>query len=317
MQDDPGDDDGLFEEAMNLIIRLQNDPDNAVSLEMVRRWRARSPAHEQTWAEIFEIHGMSGKVLADQQKAEDVKRLGPSRRNFMIAGALCAGAAATGALIVPGIITRAHADFATATAEIKRVPLPDGSFATLGPDSGIRLGFTAARREVQLLYGMVFVEVARDEERPFAVANDGLIATALGTAYDVSHDAGFVTVSVDHGIVQVDVSAGEKPRLVAGEWVRFTPGGRHFERGMRDLDQIAAWRNGMIVAEEEPISAVVARITRWQNAKVVIADQNLGALPISGVFDLRQPIRALEAVVHPYGGKVRQISPWLIVISKI
>jgi transmembrane sensor len=35
------------------------------------------------------------------------------------------------------------------------------------------------------------------------------------------------------------------------------------------------------------------------------------------VFDLNQPIAALEAVVEPYGGKVRQISPWLTVISSI
>jgi transmembrane sensor len=35
------------------------------------------------------------------------------------------------------------------------------------------------------------------------------------------------------------------------------------------------------------------------------------------VFDSRDPITALEAVVHPHGGRVRRITPWLTVVAPI
>ena len=89
------------------------------------------------------------------------------------------------------------------------------------------------------------------------------------------------------------------------------------ERGKRDASQIAAWRDGMIVAERETVSAVVAKIARWHRGRIMIAGPNFGSRRISGVFDLHDPVAALEAVVHPHGGKVRQISPWLTVVSPI
>ncbi len=317
MGNDDSEDDRLFEEAMDLVIRLQNDSDNPVAQDMVRRWRARSNAHERAWAEVVEIHGMTGKILADRQETDRAERIAPTRRNFMIVGMLCLGAAAAGGAVIPGMLARNRADFTTGTAEIKRISLPDGSVATLGPDTGIKLAFTEARRDVQLLYGMVFVDVAKDADRPFAVAAEDVVATALGTAYEVSNDSGFLTVSVDHGVVKVGTPAIEDQRLEAGQWLRFDRNSKRVDRGVHEVEQIAAWRGGMIVADKEPISAVVARIERWQKGEVLIADPSLGSLPISGVFDLKHPIRALEAVVQPYGGKVRQISPWLTVISKI
>ncbi|TXI04161.1 MAG: iron dicitrate transport regulator FecR [Rhizobium sp.] len=315
MQEDPGDEDRFFEEAMNLIIRLQNDPSNPVALTMIRHWRTRSAAHERIWAEALEIHGMSGRVLADQYGLQPTAGL--SRRKFVLAGALLLGTAVTSGLLGPRLVARTRADFSTGTAEIRRVSLPDGSVVTLGPDSGIGLSFTERRRDVRLLYGMVFAEVARDADRPFVIGVDNITATALGTAYDVSNDGGFVTIAVDHGLVQVDAPLVDRARLAAGQWLRVDPDGRRFDRGIRDVGQSAAWRNGMIVADNEPIAAVIARITRWQAGEVLIADPNLGLLRISGVFDLNHPLRALEAVVQPYGGKVRQISSWLTIIAKI
>lgn len=60
----------------------------------------------------------------------------------------------------------------------------------------------------------------------------------------------------------------------------------------------------------------MSRIARWQPGRVVLAARSLADQRISGLFDLSNPIMALEAVVHPYGGKVRQISPYLTVISR-
>lgn len=41
--------DRLIKEALDLIIRVHQDPDNPVTRELVTRWSARSPQHEAAW----------------------------------------------------------------------------------------------------------------------------------------------------------------------------------------------------------------------------------------------------------------------------
>lgn len=307
----------LFEEALDLVIRMQDDPGNPVAHDLVARWRARSPEHETAWREAMEIHGMAGKVMQAQRNSAAGRAM--SRRSVLggMAGLTVIGA---GAMLGPQLVLQARADYVTATAELRRVTLKDGTQVTLGPDSAIRSRFGDRFRNVELMVGMAFFDVAPDTARPFQVMTGDLVATALGTAFDVSNDAGYLAVSVDHGAVDVKVQAAvlpAQPPVGAGEWLSFDARSSSFERGMRDVSQIAAWRDGLLVADRDSIASVVARIARWKSGRVVLAQSGFGAERISGVFDLNQPLSALEAVVEPYGGKVRQISPWLTIISSI
>lgn len=317
MQDDVSEDDRLFEEAMNLIIRFQNDRGNPIVLDMIRAWRSRSAQHEHLWQEVVEIHGMSGQILADHRNATGQhEHTSMTRRNLMIAGGLCLGAAASSGLVLPDALRRWRADYTTMTSEVRRIALPDGSFATLGPDSALSLRFGSRQRGLDM-EGMCFFEVSPDPQRPFRVTTKGVEATALGTAYDVAEESGFVSVSVDHGTVAVNSEGSKIGQLEGGQWLRFDLNEKTFARGDRDATEVAAWRNGLIFADRDRVATIVERIARWHQGKVIIADNSLASKEISGVFDVNQPTRALEAVVQPYGGKVRQLSPWLTIISSI
>lgn len=319
MTDDAPDDDKLFEDALDLIIRLQNDPSNPVTRDLVASWRARGPSHEAIWSEIAEIHGMAGKVLQERRQGA-AARPGLTRRNVVLGGVAGLAAAGAGAAFGPDLLLRLRADHATSTAELRRITLADATVVTLGPDSAIRSAFSPALRRAELLMGMAFFEVAPDPARPFEVTAGRLTATALGTAFDVGMDWDLLTLTVDEGRVSVEgpgpaLAQGET--LAAGGWLSFNRNTLGVESGVREPGGIASWREGMILAEREPIAAVVARIARWQPGQVVILNPGLGAQRISGVFDLRNPLAALEAVVHPRGGKVRQVSPWLTLISSV
>lgn len=310
----------LFREAADLAIRLQNDAGNPVSVEMVRNWVSRSPAHEAAWAKVAAIHGMTGKILTQRKRAEQRQGAGLSRRSFMIGGAVGLGAAAAGWQVLPGLLVRARADYITSTAELQRLPLEDGSIITLGPDSAIAIRFTAGQRTIELLEGMAYFEVAQDPARPFSVNAGALSATALGTAFDVSSDAGVVSVSVDHGLVEArapGLPQGGAEQLAMGQWLNFDLSSHALQRGEREASQIAAWRKGMILAENETVAALVARISRWQPGQVIIADPFLGSRLVSGVFDLGDPLRALDAVVRPFGARLRKAAPFLTVISPV
>ena len=304
----------MFREAADLAIRLQNDPANPVAVDTVRAWIARGPEHQAAWSRVAAIHGMTGKVLMDQRKA--AKATVMTRRNFVLAGLLGLGGAGAGAWYIPGLLLRARADYLTAKAEQRRIELPDGSIITLGPDSALALRFTTTIREVDLLQGMAFFEVAPDPARRFTVKTDQVAITALGTAFDVSLDAGFVSVTVDHGRVEV-VGSNTSEVLDPGEWLTMTPDTAPANRSHREQSEIASWRSGMLIAENETVSALVARISRWYDGSVMVADPWLGSRVVSGVFDLSDPFAALEAVVRPFGAKVRKITPFLTVASRV
>ena len=308
----------LLDEAIDLVIRLQNDPDNPVAIEMIEGWRARSAEHERIWAKVSGAHGMSGKVLRDRARAERRAKSNVTRRKFMIGGAAGLGAVAAGSILLPDAIVSARADYLTDKGEIRRIELSDGSIATLGPESALALDYAPDRRGIELLRGMSYFEVAEDANRPFVVDASRMTARALGTAFDMSVDAGLVSVSVANGGVETqshDAGPWGTAKLVAGDWMTFDPSARITDRGRREVGQVAAWRQALIVADREPVSALVARISRWCPGRVVIADPFVGAQKVSGLFDLREPHRALEAVVHPAGARVRKVSSYLTVIA--
>jgi transmembrane sensor len=318
MTDEMPDDDRFFMEATDLMIRLKNDPNNPVPRRMIREWRSRSPKHECIWTEVAEIHGMMVKIITDERDAGNEAAAGITRRSLVIAGLVGAGAAA-GYAALPGLLVDARADYLTGTGQVRRVDLADGSVATMGPDTALAVEFSEEQRSIRLLQGMAFFDVESNPARPFRVSVGQLVTTALGTAFEVSDGAGYRSVSVDRGTVEVTSTAAdiEIARLSAGQWLAFDQRDGTSKRGTRGPDQIAAWRTGQLFAEDEPVSSMISKISRWQPGRTVVVDPGLGIQRVSGVFDVSDPPRALGALVHPFGGRVRMIGSYLTLISPI
>jgi len=311
-------DERLFDEATDLIIRLQNDPTSTVTLDMVRSWRARSPAHEAAWVEAAEIYGMAGTAIKRARAAERRKRGGPTRRSVILGFGVGAAALAVGREALPWAILQARADHLTGTATISRFTLPDGTRVTLGPDSAVAVDISPEQRRVDLLAGMSYFDVAAHDRVPFEVIADATLASSIAGGFDVSIDDGIVTLGVERGSVKLAVPDSPVPlveTIAAGNWLSITSSDRTMQRGTRDLDQIAAWRDGRIIAENETVASVIARIARWLPGRVVLANPGIGKRRVNGVFDLSRPLSALEAVVHPFGGKVRQLSSLVTVVT--
>lgn len=306
------DQERLFDEAVDLIIRLQNDPDNPVALDVAQQWCLRSQHHADAWAEACEIYGMTGQILNGKRGATQPP-VAVSRRTILLSGLI--GAGVLGGYVAPRLLS-AKPDYETTTAEVRRVTLADGSTVTLGPQSGITVKITDRTRSIALLEGMAFFDVTPDLTRPFEVETGDTYTRVLGTSFDVSLVDDLTAVSVVHGRVAVHDNAlpGRELQITDGEWIKIATGTATYSRGQRNSDQIAAWRQGLIVAEDEPLADVVARVSRWHRGRVILASPSLARQRISGVFDLSNPLLALQAIVHPYGGKVREVSPYLVAI---
>lgn len=295
--------EALFGEAFDLAIALQ-DGATPERLAAAREWRARSGAHAAVWARVAEIHGMTGRVLADQRRAE--RRL--TRRGLIGGAALVLGAAGAWRF-GPPLAARLRADAVTGTAEVRALALPDGSAAVLGPETALTLDFTPRRRRVGL-DGMGYFEVASDRRAPpFAVTTpEGARAETGDAAFEVSGEGGVVTIAVARGEVTL---GGGSLSLAGGESARITDGGASLLRG-RSAAGIADWRGGVAVAEDETVASLVARIGRWRSGPVLVTP-GIAGRSVSGVFDLTAPDAALDAVVRPLGGRVRRMGPVALV----
>jgi len=313
------DHDRLWQEALGLMLRLREHPADRGVSEEIRHWRGRSAAHEAAWSEAEQVWRLSGQVRAKAapKAAPTPPRMLTRRR---LVGGLSAAAAA-GVLGIAGsrLLGSPSADYVTDAGEIRSFTLPDASLATLGPRSALDLAFSAEGRSIDLVDGMVYVDVSHKATRSF-VANCGALAvTADAASFDISRDGSVLTVAADRGQVSASVPRGTgraEISLDAGDWLRFDESDRSTASGRLESEYRAAWRQGLVVAEREPIDAVVSKVARWYAGKVVVAP-GFGRRRISGIFDLRDPVAALEAIVAPFDGRVHRLTPWLVIVAAV
>ena len=262
----------------------------------------------------------AGAVTGDR-----VARISPAsperrRRSFarsrtFVGMSVAALAACLLVVLMPGWLTQFEADYATATHETGIYILPDGSRLHLGPESAVAFDFSTDR-QVTLLDGEAFFEVVPMTERPFTVQAQGIRTTVLGTAFNVRSSDYGVDVAVEHGRVRVDGDAlGDGAELLAGDVAHIGPAGDVTRQSLSPA-LVGAWRNGQLIAKDRAFAEMVETVDRYYDGWVVISDADLAQKPLTGIYDLQNPKAALQVMADAQGAEIREISPWLMVISR-
>ena len=331
-------------EAARWLVTLEEDPDDATARAGFEDWLKASPANAAAWADTSDIYdlmaktppahqehwasyaanqpqiGSSGEATSTSAHRTSVPLVVPRRssgRRLVISAAAVALAACLVVFVGPVVLLQIESDFMTATAEVQTIPLPDGTRLHLGPDSAIAVEFDDRKRRIRLLSGEAFFEVAPEADRPFVVATRDVTTTVLGTAFDVRIGEEGAAVAVRHGKVSVahtDVQPHVSGRLEKGEWMQVGWNGK-VRRGNIPPDLVGAWRDGQIVARDRPLAEVIDDLRRYYAGVIVLTDAEFGAQRVSGVYNVSDPMAALAAITGAHGGAVRQISPWIAVIS--
>jgi transmembrane sensor len=310
-------------EATRWLVELHEAPDDREVRRRFEAWCGASPLNAAAWSEterLSEVAATMPRAYVDGWKPVGARRLPANRRvairSWRLGAAAMALAACVAFFVVPSLVQRLRADHTTATAELRKVVLQDGSEVTLAPDSAIAVAYEPAGRQVRLLTGEAFFEVRPDASRPFRVLADTVETTVVGTSFDVLLSADGVVVSVEHGIVRVGpASAAARDELRAGQAVRVASDGETF-RQTASPGTVAAWRDGQLVAQNVPLREAVDQLRRYFAGTIVLASASLGGRRITGAYNLADPEDALRAIAQAHGGKVRRIAPWLLVVSE-
>ena len=77
---------------------------------------------------------------------------------------------------------------------------------------------------------------------------------------------------------------------------------------------IASWALGEVNARDRTVAEVIEDIRPWYRGRIVLMSSATAARRVNGVYDPRDPAKAIRSLVLPLGATVTQITPWLIVV---
>ena len=331
MTGEPTDDD-LLAEAVDWRMRLDEAPGDGAVRAALDAWLAKSEARRRAYADVERLVRVADALPADYEdlqaaSATEAKPAPPSlpirsqplrsptaRRAGYAAIALAACLAFP---FLPTLQLWLASDYRTSTAELRTITLEDGSVVSLDAGSAVAVRYVAARREVALLSGRAFFQVVPAADRPFVVVAEDVTVTVTGTAFDVGSSGDVVSVAVQSGTVEVATARDKSmaARLTRGERLEIDRTSGRAAKSEIVPGDVAAWRDRRLVVDKATIAEVMEELGRHYPGVVVLSDRKLAQRRVSGVFDLRQPVEALQAAVRTHDGSITRVTPYLVVIS--
>lgn len=241
----------------------------------------------QEWIHEARASSVECLIPFTHQAAPALPRSARLTRRYLlaaVAAVMCVMAAAAWWLRVDRYDTR--------LGEQRIISLRDGSMVSLNTDSEVRVDLTDHGRTVELAQGEAFFEVKRDPLRPFRVEVGNVIATAIGTSFNVRAGPQGAVVGVAEGKVEVRTKgASNTPpvALIAGEQALIAPHARVTRLPDLKSGHAAAWMQGRIEFESATLDEVAREFARYRQLHVAFADDTLRQRRITGSFNSRDP----------------------------
>ena len=191
----------------------------------------------------------------------------------------------------------------TGIEETRVVVLEDGSRIVLDRQSRLRVAFTPAARDVELLDGQAHFEVAKNPNRPFRVRTRSAEVVAVGTMFDVATVPARTTVTLIEGRVNVRTISGPaqaEPKveaLVPGQQLGIASDGQFLDKRVVKIENVTAWQRGTIILDDMPLPEALTAMNRYSVTQIVIRGPALQSRRVSGVFrigDVETEAIALE-----------------------
>jgi transmembrane sensor len=281
-----------------------------------------SPEQIESWINDAKAARQEPTTIAPAGPNEHPSRTvphGPHTPRFWLAAACLAGM-----LLSAGLVFRWQAGrYSTAFGEQRIVTLSDGSVMELNTASALKVEFTKHQRSVHMINGEAFFRVAHDTARPFVVSAGEASVKAVGTQFNVRMSSGSTLVSVVEGTVEVRDVTADAPtagvdstvRVTTGEEVNITPADQPAPKKRLAVAKIAAsaaersasWTRGRVEFESMPLVDVLSEFERYRDVHVLIDDETIRQLKLTGSFDVHDPDSALAYIATLPGMTVEQI----------
>lgn len=164
-----------------------------------------------------------------------------------------------------------------------QVNLPDGTSVWLNAGSSLRypVNFDEGERRVELV-GEGYFEVAKDKEKPFRVQTRGQLVEVLGTHFNINsyEEETLTKTSLLEGSVRVR-SLINKRTVVLQPGQQAQLNDYTLKVKNVDVNEVAAWKDGFFVFNDESAETVMRKIARWYDLEVIYAN-NISNIDFAG-----------------------------------
>jgi transmembrane sensor len=309
-------------------------PDRKINVqELIARARSADPANVISLDRSASTRVSRARGVADGIAGASTSSL-PNRNRYSVR-ALAASivlALVVGGLFVRYVRTRDPV-YTTEIGERRSITLTDGSTIDLNSRSRIRVHFSKAERDVELIDGQALFEVAKNKARPFIVKGGTTWVRAVGTQFQVDRRSSLITVTVVEGRVMVlpaggdgdgagplplsiplraldtrvsgDGKSAELTALSAGEEVTVADG--VIARPKRaNIAEATAWMQHRLIFDASRLIDVVDEFNRYNARQLVIEDRGLDDFHMSGVYTSTDPASLIRFLKEQPGVQVTE-----------
>ncbi|WP_075257928.1 FecR family protein [Herbaspirillum camelliae] len=293
-----------------MVLMTSNEMTEIQRLEF-EAWLKADQSNMLAWQRIssgLQPFGIVSRTGIGAKAVSQVSDIPSRRRRTLMRGGLgVLVAAAGGAAVVQRFLPldQMLSDHYTKTAEQSRFALFDGTRVTLAPRSAINVMLQPTQRRVDLLQGLMMVEVDANDSRPFAAKVDDLVlSAATGTFMLDRRPDGLVIVGVKgygslagRGVGSIGVSPGS----------RFLFDQNGLTASIVDASAAVSWTTGWAIVHNESIDRIVEQI-RPYFAGIIRVSPMAGQRHASGLFNLYDPIGSLHMMARSVGLSMKQAS---------
>lgn len=281
-------------------------------------WLAAAPRHGEIYDRVAAL--WQSDVFAEAVEAAAPAR---ARRRFRASWAALGLAASVAPVIVAGGFGEdlvggfraATADHATAVGETRVIPLGDGSRVTLNTASAIDVDVADGGHRITLIGGEAYFEVRPNTEaRSFTVLAGDAEVRVVGTAFSVRDMPSETIVGVREGEVAVALPGLASPlSLGAGEALTVDADGGN--RISVFSESTLAWLDGRIHFHAQPFGEIIGELRRYHSGLVVIADERLDDVLVSGSYRLDSPVVAITSLASAVSADVIRVTDRLLILK--
>ncbi|MFW1800803.1 FecR family protein [Acinetobacter nematophilus] len=291
-------------------------------------WRSQYPEYQgrldemlsfsETMQQLSMTHGISGQNVqhsmhVSQQSKTQILKL------FTKVFVLCLSVGTVTYFAYHSILFSYYtADLKTNTGEMQSFTLDDGSKVTLGARSAINLNFKTDQRQIDLIQGDIYIDVAKDPNRPLIIHTPQADYKALGTRF-------IVYQYPKHNVLNMLHSKVEATALQSNHLSKVVQQGENITAGSQGLSQISdidiaatafAWQKQQILANDLPLSDLLTRLGRYHHQYLIFNRASLEQYKVSGVINTQQDLeKTLALLAMQYPLKINKIGQYVITIS--
>ncbi|MPQ84979.1 FecR family protein [Pseudomonas sp. MAFF 730085] len=307
----------IIQQAANWLTQLQDENVSDADRQAYTTWYHADPRHAVAiermrclWGDFETLPAQPARIALNHAFAA------PRTRGAQVLGVLggVLGVVLCGWLGVQQLPVW-MADQRTGVGERRHIALEDGSQLQLNSNSAVDVKFDGHQRVIELLQGELWVDVAKDAQRPFVVRTDQGTATALGTRYLVKRAAdGSTVVTVIESTVAVKGQAAQGVNVVAGQRSVLDHGRAQAPQAIGNADP-DAWTRGLLKVNDQPLSEVLQTLASYRHGLLRFDAQALQNLRVSGVFKLDDTAAALSALADNLPIQVEYFTDLLVVVK--